>query len=321
MDLTPRSEKIKEDYINIFDLLKYSNFDENEFKNFEKFYKIVEYKNKTNNLIITHFCIDFNENIKSEYSNNKDRYELILYFLSHMAIENIKTNKKYTIMIDFIYEEKNNIDYHTIVVFLDSNNKIQLIDPNNHTFTNDKFLPILINNNNKYNFINHDIDIFIKGKIYEPFNVNDCIDKYNLKNDYDKDFFIIRSCTNISLIICYEINEILKDTDNNITIADKLKLLSNTNRLNKNISKSIDGTLLKPLHSSDHIERKDTNKKLEICKDTINKTLDKDISIRNKNLSELENINDKFNKLQKNIEEQQNMINTAFKCNINLLQK
>ena len=319
MDLTPRSEKVEKDYIDTYYLLKNINCDKYEFKGFENIYKIVEYKNKTNNLLITHFSIIFNENIKMEYFNKKDKYEIILYFLSHMAIENIKLSNNKTIMIDFLYNEKNVIDYHTIVIFLDSNNKIQLIDPNNHTFTENNYLSILNNNNNKYNIINHDINILIKGKIYAPFNNYDCNDKNNLKNNYDDDFFIIRSCTNISLIICYEINEILKETNDNIKIVDKLKLLSNNNRLNKNISKSIDGTLLRPLHSSDYVERKDTNKTLEICKDNISKC--DDLSLRNKNPEELLNINNSFNDLKKRVEEQQNLINTKLKCNINLLQK
>jgi hypothetical protein len=236
--------------------------------NLDKLFFIRKYKNMTNNLEVLHYGIDYTNMINDEYNIFEEDYNFMMYLMLCEIINLYFNNDQQRfLMIDFFYTEndkKNNKyknDYHTTTLYKHTNeNEIRLIDPNNSDFS-EQYKIIINNLDKKYKIFAQNQIIFecVRGQIYNGYNDVDCVKNNKntyLKSDYDNNTFLIRDCTNISLITCYELYELIQDSQKtSADIIDGIKnSISNQKRLNKNIGENLNGTLLSCLHSSDKMK-------------------------------------------------------------------
>jgi hypothetical protein len=270
MTLTPRSQIIDTSYIDIRRLMTTHNITHNFniTNNLDKLFFIRKYKNMTNNLEVLHYGIDYTNMINDEYNIFEEDYNFMMYLMLCEIINLYFNNDQQRfLMIDFFYTEKdkkNNKyknDYHTTTLYKHTNeNEIRLIDPNNSDFS-EQYKIIINNLDKKYKIFAQNQIIFecVRGQIYNGYNDVDCVKNNKntyLKSDYDNNTFLIRDCTNISLITCYELYELIQDSQKtSADIIDGIKnSISNQKRLNKNIGENLNGTLLSCLHSSDKMK-------------------------------------------------------------------
>jgi hypothetical protein len=280
MTLTPRSQIIDTEYIDINDLIIKNNInDKITIKNdLNNLFFVRKYKNMTNNLEVSHYGIDYDNMIHDEYHINKLQYDLAIYLITSEIINmHFKNDLIKFVMIDFFYhdDKKNENNCHTTTLYKHLNdNEIKIFDPNNHEFS-EKYKKTMDELNLKYCLFNLQLE-FVRGQIYNPHNNTDC-EKINgkvvLKKNYDNNIFLIRDCTNIALIICYELYELAQDLNKTAAnIIDEIKRkISNQKRSNKNIADNLDGTLLRGIHSSDKSERENELLLLKNAKNIIQK--------------------------------------------------
>lgn len=284
-------------------------------------FNYIEFKNETSNTIVKYYSMTENfikkTNFFDSYIVNKELYRNLLYDWLIYACQKELIHDNSCIMFDVFDDcDQKKIDFHTIVLYKFSpNDEITVIDPNS-----DEISEKNIGFFNKFNGPNFEILKYKKSKLYCGVNDYDCeLDKYNsgekiLKSEYNREYFMQRDCTDIALKICYVVNELYesnKSIDKKNLLDNMKDRISNQSHVNCNISKSIDGTLLKKIHSSNQLERNDAMEKLAKNKDIYDKYGKLNNDIRKRNIDEINDVGNKMRECEINLEMHHN-----FKANI-----